>query len=684
MRDRSEFMLLWPIAILSLAAMILLAVSLEVGSRQVDAKVRIHEEQLIRRGIDGQLKAIENAMAAQTVWDAAVVNLDNRFSAAWAEEHVAAYLHPVIGTWDYLVVDSSDRPVWGNLDTRPMPPQALEPFARSAAPIIAEMRELERRRGPLVRDPAHPGALIGKPVTFTRVEPRDGRAYMWTASLVEPDFGTAMPRHPTSAIVIAGGFVTIQNLSAIQQRYGLANVHFVRESRDVRREEASTEFASIVNARPIILVWTPQRPSHDLLAGSIWLIVGVVLAFVALGALMFRRTQKAAHDLFEVHRAQREFLANMSHEIRTPLNGVNALAEALTRTSLTAAQRTMAETIHGSGVMLERLLTDLLDLARIDAGGMALEQQTFNLATVVTAAAALLEARAKSRGLELRLDLDPAVDGLVVGDATRLRQILTNLISNAIKFTEAGHVTLGVRRQEDGRWRFEVRDTGIGFDPAVKGRIFQRFQQADGSVTRRFGGTGLGLAISRELATKMGGTLDAESRPGQGAIFALTLPLPPAAAAEAEGPAGPDGTRPPTVPGPRSGPDDGQLRVLLSEDHPVNRMVIEMLLQAMGAEILSTENGQQACEAFEAQAFDVILMDMQMPVMDGLTAIRRIREREQARQMPRTPIVMVTANALPEHRAASLDAGADLFITKPVDGGRLAEAIDQLRRAAAA
>ena len=683
MRDRSEFMLLWPIAILTLAAMVLLGLSLAVGSRQVDAKVRIHEEQLIRRGIDGQVKAIETAMAGQTVWDAAVVNLDNKFDAKWADIHVAAYLRPVIGTWDYMVVDSDDHVVWANHDAGPMPREAWVPFARNAAPVIAEIRQMERRRGPLVRDPAHPELPIGKPITLTQVEPRDGRAYMWTASLVEPDFGTAKPRHATSAILIAGGFITVQNLSAIQQRYGLANAHFVRESRDVRPEEASTEFASIIDARPIILVWTPQRPSHDLLFGSIWLIMGVVLAFAALGLLMFRRTQKAAHDLFEIHRAQGEFLANMSHEIRTPLNGVNALADALTRTPLNAAQKAMAETIYSSGVMLERLLTDILDLARIDAGGMAVEQVTFNLAAAVTAAAALLEARAKSKRLELRLDLEPAADALVLGDPTRLRQILTNLISNAVKFTEAGHVALSVRRQEDGRWRFEVRDTGIGFDPAVKGRIFQRFQQADGSVTRRFGGSGLGLAISKELATKMGGTLDAESQPGRGAVFALVLPLPPADAAldsARDDPPGPSASGP----APQPAPGDDHLRVLVSEDHPVNRMVIEMLLRAMGAEILSTENGQEACEAFEAQSFDVILMDMQMPVMDGLTAIRRIRERERAQQLPRTPIVMVTANALPEHRTASLDAGADMFITKPVDGGRLADAIDQLRRPAAA
>jgi CheY-like chemotaxis protein len=169
----------------------------------------------------------------------------------------------------------------------------------------------------------------------------------------------------------------------------------------------------------------------------------------------------------------------------------------------------------------------------------------------------------------------------------------------------------------------------------------------------------------------MGGTLDAESEPGRGAVFTLRLPLPAATVA----------TEPPPAPlSPATAKPDGDpLRVLVSEDHPVNRMVIEMLLQSIGAEIRSTENGQEACDAFEAQPFDVILMDMQMPVMDGLTAIRRIREREQARRMPRTPIVMVTANALPEHRAASLAAGADGFITKPVDGGRLFEAIDQLR-----
>ena len=677
MRDRSEFMLLWPLSILALTAMVLLGVSLGVGSRQVDARVRLHEQQLIGRGIEGQVKEVENAVAAQTVWDAAVVNLDNRFNDAWAHEHLPAYLHTTIGVWDYLVVDGQDRPVWASHDLETIPVQAWSRSSPDPAPIIAEIRDLERRRGPLIRPAARSAAMISKPITITRIEARGGRAYMWTASLVQPDFGAALPRGATSAILVAGGYITLQNLAGLQARYGLADAHIAIGARAIRPGEAATQFATIASSQPVFLVWTPERPSHDLLLGSAWLIAGAILLFLALGVLMFRRTQKAAHDLFETNRTQTEFLANMSHEIRTPLNGVTALAEVLARTDLNPSQKTMVETIRSSGVLLERLLSDILDLARIDAKGMSLEHATFNLAAAVREVVSLMESRARSRGLELRLNLDPATDATVTGDVTRLKQVLTNLISNAIKFTDAGHVELTVRRPADGLWRFDVKDTGIGFDPAMKARLFQRFQQADGSVTRRFGGTGLGLAISRELALKMGGTLEAEGAPGRGAVFTLRLPLPAASQPEAD-------LADPQPPSAAAAFDDKGLRVLISEDNPVNRMVIEMLMESIGADVLSTENGQEACDAFEHRAFDLILMDMQMPVMDGLTAIRRIREREQALQLPRTPIVMVTANALPEHRAASLEAGADLFVTKPVDGARLFEAIRQLRHPMAA
>ncbi|MBI1408295.1 MAG: response regulator [Caulobacter sp.] len=359
-------------------------------------------------------------------------------------------------------------------------------------------------------------------------------------------------------------------------------------------------------------------------------------------------------------RAKSEFLANMSHEIRTPLNGVMGVAAALSRTALTAAQEEMVSLIESSGQTLEAILTDLLDLARIESGKLELKSEPFHLATNLRAVSELFRPQAMDKAIDLQTDIDPAADAWFAGDAVRLRQVVGNLLSNAIKFTSVGHVTLAATVRED-RLTLSVSDTGIGFDEEFKARLFKRFEQADGSITRRFGGTGLGLAISSQLAEALGGELGADSAPGLGSTFTLTLPM---VAAEA-----PDAARRPVEAEPM---ETRPPRVLLAEDHAVNRRVVQLLLEPVGVELTCVENGALAVEAAAAQPFDMILMDLQMPVMDGLTAIARIRQAEGGR---RTPIWALSANALPEHIRASSEAGADGHLTKPVSAEALFEAL---------
>jgi len=240
----------------------------------------------------------------------------------------------------------------------------------------------------------------------------------------------------------------------------------------------------------------------------------------------------------------------------------------------------------------------------------------------------------------------------VRGDPNRLRQILSNLISNALKFTEQGRVVVTVDIDDADRCRFVVSDTGRGFDPADADRLFARFEQADGSLTRQHGGLGLGLAICRQLAERMGGVISATAEPDAGAAFTLVLPL---ALAEAE----PQGAC-------VAESESSALRVLVTDDNATNRMVAELIMASIGAEVICAENGQEAIDAFDRSPFDVVLMDLQMPVMDGLTATRTIREREAARGLPRTPVVVVSANIMPEQKAASAAAGADEHLGKPV------------------
>jgi len=379
------------------------------------------------------------------------------------------------------------------------------------------------------------------------------------------------------------------------------------------------------------------------------------------GAIALKRALADAED---ANRAKSEFLANMSHEIRTPLNGIVAGADMLARCDLDPRAQELVQIIASSGATLERLLSDILDLARIEAGRITIEDTTFQLGELVRTTASLARLQADEKGVAMKVEVEPAVDRAFEGDPYRIRQVLLNLLSNAVKFTERGAVTVSAETGPLGI-RISVHDTGIGFRPEMKEQLFGRFHQADGSITRRFGGTGLGMTISRQLTELMGGSLDAEGREGEGASFWFDLPLIAAEALAAD-----------EVALSAEAPDR-PLRVLLADDHPTNRKVVELMLADL-AEVVSVENGAEALMALGTDIFDVVLMDMQMPVMDGLEATRRIRETEAAGGRAPTPIVMLTANALPEHVAASHAAGADRHLEKPVTLAGLLEAMNDV------
>jgi len=380
------------------------------------------------------------------------------------------------------------------------------------------------------------------------------------------------------------------------------------------------------------------------------------------------RTAAEARDAAEAaNRAKSEFLANMSHEIRTPLNGVIGVASRLARTELTERQSEMVGLIEHSAESLQVLLSDILDLARIEAGRLDIADQPFQLGQLVRQIGELFRPRAEDKSLAFEIDCRGLDQLGLSGDPARLKQILGNLISNAVKFTATGKVRLDVCGDCNGDragLRFAVRDTGIGFDEETRQRLFSRFEQGDGSVARRFGGAGLGLAISRNLAEAMGGTLDATSIPGAGSTFTFEVGLALAPAAEA-------------VPAPSEPAAFEQpLRILLADDHPVNRKVVGLMLEDANVELVCAEDGSIALDLFQSDRFDVVLMDMQMPNMDGLEATRAIRALETRGAGPRTPVIMLSANALPEHIAAGRAAGADLYLTKPIAAGDLYAAIE--------
>lgn len=379
------------------------------------------------------------------------------------------------------------------------------------------------------------------------------------------------------------------------------------------------------------------------------------------------RVAERTAELERANQAKSVFLANMSHELRTPLNGVIAIGDRLADEPDPAARRELAALVSSSGRLLEQVLGDILDVSKIEAGEFQLTTAPFDLTQLVRGMAELHAATAEAKHLVFRWSVSPEAEGTYDGDAGRISQILSNLLANAVKFTAEGEVSLEVDRSDD-MVRFVVRDTGVGFDAGVRDRLFKRFVQADQSITRQFGGTGLGLSICAALAEMMGGGISADAAPGQGARFEVLLPLPRCAAvtqAEAE--------------------TDGEvslegMRVLVAEDHPTNRKVVEIVLAPFGVDLTMVDDGEAALKAFDAGRFDAVLMDMQMPVMDGLSATRAIRAREVAAGATPVLVIMLTANAMEEHVAAAEAAGADLHLAKPLHPAQLLEALARARK----
>jgi signal transduction histidine kinase len=383
-----------------------------------------------------------------------------------------------------------------------------------------------------------------------------------------------------------------------------------------------------------------------------------------------QRTEQLAGALQQAQEANRtksEFLAVMSHEIRTPMNGVVGMVQVLETTALNDDQRRQLQIIRGSSDLLLRIIDDLLDFARIDAGKLALDVAPFAVDRVVQELVESLQPAAAASELTLQLAaLPPEMSRRVAGDKTRLRQVLTNLVHNAIKFTRpGGRVDLKAGAEVRGgdlRLEFVVSDTGVGIEASKLDKIFDPFEQADRSTTRRYGGTGLGLAIVKRLVDLMGGTIEVRSRPGQGSTFTVRLSLP--LAAEAQGRAAP-------CPAGRGG--WGHLRVLVAEDNPTNQLVAMAQLQSLGIDkVTLADDGRQAVAAALAGPYDLILMDIHMPEMDGCEAATALRAAGVT-----APIVAMTANVMEQDRLDYARAGMLDCVAKPMDLGRLREALER-------
>ena len=402
---------------------------------------------------------------------------------------------------------------------------------------------------------------------------------------------------------------------------------------------------------------------YDLLIGGQFIEGGLIVTFTDISPLkqVEAALRQAKDGALAANRSKSAFLANMSHEIRTPLNAITGMVHILRRSGLSAEQSDKLDKIENAGSHLLRVINDVLDLSKIEAGKLALEDTPISIEALLGNVAAMLAQKVKDKGLSFLIETPPLPHNLR-GDATRLQQALLNYLANAIKFTEHGQITLRVRQQNETQdsamLRFEVEDTGIGIDPEALSRLFDAFEQADNSTTRQYGGTGLGLAITKKIAEVMGGTAGANSVPGQGSSFWFEVIL-----RKTHEIAGQSVSA--TVEAAESiiRREHAGKPVLLAEDDPINREIAQILLEDVGLKVDMAQNGREAVDKAETNNYDLILMDMQMPLLDGLGATRKIRKLPKHAN---TPILAMTANAFAEDKELCLSAGMDDFLTKPV------------------
>jgi signal transduction histidine kinase/AmiR/NasT family two-component response regulator len=640
----------------------------------VNHQEAVRETVVVRRMLERALGRVQNETASSTAFDETYRRTQGAFDLDWLDKNLADYLRVSFGHDLTLVFDGQGRLGYASHGGVRADPASQAALARALGPLVQRVQSLEMRRRLGIDPPGPP--VIGNVAWTSAVVQAQGGVYLLGVSTIAPSNGLARGPRP-AAVVVSGKRVDQAFLGDLDADAAVRGARLVADSSD------DLGVVTLPGSRAAV-AWQVGRPGAEVLgAASLPIALAAALLGLTLAGLGYAIRQLLgrieAHDAalqasladLVVARdqaqaaslAKSQFVANISHEIRTPLNGVLGMAQVLERDAQSKAQRDRARTIVRSGNALLSVLNDVLDMAKVEAGKLE-TAAAFDLTELIEGACESFRDTAAAKGVALDWRVDAAAC-VWVGDAARIRQILLNLVSNAVKFTPLGAVRV-VAGAAGGVVRIAVTDQAGGIAAEKLPHLFEKFSQLDGSATRRFGGTGLGLAISRELAGLMGGEILVESEEGRGSTFTLVLPL-EVASAPCDAPAQ---VAPLAHP-----PGDRPVRILAAEDNHTNQMVLRAMLEPLEVELVMAANGVEALRAVADGPFDLILMDIQMPVMDGLEAAREIRALEARQRRPRTPILALTANATRHQVESYRLAGMTGSIAKPIQIERLFEAI---------
>jgi len=623
------------------------------------------ETQLVHHAVERKMAKVLQDVTSAAIWTEAYDKSVARTDTAWLDANFGRYYHQYLKHDLTLVFDAQDRPFYASRRGQMAPTDRLSAVSRAAAPLLAQVRAREADK-----IAANPTALgFARAASAGGMLLVDGRIYAAQAATVVPEPGYTGALQPRDPIVVSAVEVGPAFLTSLTSDYGVQGTHFAPPAPE---KPGSVDLVGPDGKPVLAIAWTPDKPGYRALIRVRWTILAVTVMIVALLTLLVRgmarlvrQLRKAREEAFAASRAKSEFLANISHEIRTPLNGVLGMAQAMSADTLTPAQRERLAVIQESGATLLALLNDVLDISKIQAGKLELRLGTFDLHDLCRDVCATFRPLAAAKDVQLDFAIETGGLRYWRGDAMRIRQVLSNLISNAVKFTEQGSVRLRVVSTAEGL-AFSVTDTGIGIDAEQASRLFQKFSQADASTTRRHGGSGLGLAISHELVRLMRGGLRVSSVFGQGSEFAFTLPLENRSTPPAETPHDAEAAL------------GRALRILVAEDNLTNQLVLRALLEPLDVALDVVANGAEAVAAFQEGAYDLVLMDIQMPVMGGVEAALAIRRIEAETGRPHTPIIALSANVMTHHLAEYRAAGMDTHVAKPIEIEKLYAVLQQV------